>query len=72
MDALVLLVTGAYGRQASIADWEAGLDFQGHPTPEQPWIGGRYISKRDVELLKRLGYGVLHFHNRDRMWREEL
>lgn len=44
----ILQVRGAYGRKASIADWEAGKDFR--------IVGGPYCSKRDLAVMARDGY----------------
>ena len=40
----ILEVTGAYGRIATRADWEAGLDFK--------IINGPYLSIRDLPRLR--------------------
>lgn len=44
----VLVLRGAYGRQATQADWEAGKDFK--------IVNGPYCSKRDVQLMKAWGW----------------
>lgn len=49
-----LLVTGAYGRRASKADWLNGLDFQ-------IYNRGAYFSIRDCKLLKQDGYTHITF-----------
>ena len=49
-----LIVVGAYGRTAKLADWEAGLDFQ-------IFNRGAYFSRRDTKLLKQDGYSSIQF-----------
>ena len=44
----VLMAIGAYGRDASLADWQAGKDFK--------IMDGPYFSIRDLEEIK--GYGT--------------
>lgn len=40
----ILYLTGAYGREATESDWNAGLDFQ--------IVSGPYCSIRDCEEIK--------------------
>ena len=44
----ILVAIGAYGRDASLADWQAGKDFK--------IMDGPYFSIRDLEEIK--GYGT--------------
>jgi hypothetical protein len=48
-----LHAVGAYGREASQADWEAGKDFR--------VIDGPYFSKRSLDLLREDGYTHILF-----------
>ena len=49
-----LIVTGAYGRIATEADWIKGLDFR-------IFDRGAYFSIRDWKLLKQDGYTKIAF-----------
>ena len=44
----ILQVRGAYGRKASVADWDAGKDFR--------IVDGPYCSKRDLPRMAQDGY----------------
>ena len=44
----ILVAIGAYGREANIADWQAGKDFK--------IMDGPYFSIRDLAEIK--GYGT--------------
>ena len=51
---MILPIIPAYGRdyksaKDAIADWEAGKDF----IQMSPFINGTYLSKRDLESLKK-------------------
>lgn len=46
-----LLLTGAYGRTAALADWHTGKDFK--------IVGGPYCSVRDVKLMKQDGFDTI-------------
>lgn len=39
-----LFAIGAYGREATLADWEAGKDFR--------VVGGSYFSNREIEFIR--------------------
>lgn len=43
-----LTVIGAYGREATVADWNAGKDFQ--------IVNGPYCSIRDLKLMRDDGF----------------
>jgi hypothetical protein len=43
-----LTLIGAYGREATLADWKAGKDFQ--------IVNGPYCSIRDLKRMKADGY----------------
>lgn len=54
-----LELRGAYGREASLKDWEDGKDFY--------VVGahGAYCSIRDVEEVKKEGFDLLEFRKWD-------
>ena len=51
-----LVAVGAYGREATEADWIAGKDFQ--------IKSGPYFSIRDCETIKQDGVSQIIFYNR--------
>ena len=52
-----LTLIGAYGREATLADWRAGKDFHIY--------GGPYCSIRDVKRMKADGYTDVTLVRRD-------
>lgn len=48
--------SGAYGRQATMEDWQAGKDFRDIDT-------GQYFSIRDSKLLKDSLFAGIQFFN---------
>ena len=52
----VITATGAYGREATEAAWEGGLDFK--------IIYGPYFSIRDTEALVADGIDCINFVNK--------
>jgi hypothetical protein len=52
-----LTLIGAYGREATLADWKAGKDFQIY--------GGPYCSIRDTKRMKADGYTDVTLLRRD-------
>ncbi len=51
----MLVVTGAYGREPTLADWQAGKDFK--------IKGGPYFSIRDLAQIKDYGTEQIVFLN---------
>ena len=51
-----LIAVGAYGRDATETDWQAGKDFRIQSGP--------YFSIRDCETIKRDGVSQIIFYNR--------
>jgi hypothetical protein len=51
-----LVAVGAYGRDATEQDWQAGKDFQ--------IKSGPYFSIRDCETIKQDGVSQIIFYNR--------
>jgi hypothetical protein len=49
-----ILVTGAYGREANLVDWESGLDFK--------VVYGPYFSIRDIALIAE-NHSAIEFYN---------
>jgi hypothetical protein len=45
---------GAYGREATLEDWQSGKDFRDIDT-------GQYFSNRDTELLKKSMFTGIQF-----------
>lgn len=54
-DGGLLRATGAYGREATEADWKAGKDFR--------VVSGPYFSIRDVAKIKADGFNQIVFFN---------
>ena len=52
----MLMIRGAYGREATQADWDAGKDFQ--------IVSGPYCSVRDLKRIKDDGYEMIVAYNR--------
>jgi hypothetical protein len=53
MTAKRVYATGAYGRSAKRADWEAGKDFK--------FVAGPYFSIRDVPQMREMGVEEIEF-----------
>lgn len=51
-----LELRGAYGRETKMEDWRSGKDFK--------ITGGLYCSNRDLEEIKKEGFDVLEFVDR--------
>jgi hypothetical protein len=52
-----LCLKGAYGRKATIQDWQDGKDFTiYHVPPDCHGLVGTYVSNRDIETLKEFGF----------------
>jgi hypothetical protein len=45
---------GAYGREATLEDWQSGKDFRDIDT-------GQYFSNRDTELLRKSMFAGIQF-----------
>lgn len=55
-----LELKGAYGRETSMADWEAGKDFK--------ITGGPYCSVRDVASIRAEGFDLIEFRLQNGMY----
>lgn len=51
----VLTLIGAYGRDASLADWHEGKDFK--------IFDGPYTSKRDLQFMREHGVHIVQIVN---------
>lgn len=49
--AVAIMLVGAYGRDANLADWGAGKDFQ--------VLNGPYCSIRDLRTMKNDGFDTV-------------
>lgn len=52
----ILTLIGAYGREASVADWNAGKDLK--------ILWGPYCSNRDKKLMQDQGYTHVQLINK--------
>lgn len=53
----IMIAVGAYGREASVADWNNGKDFKIYPS-------GPYFSNRDLAAILESGKEIIVFLDR--------